>query len=692
MPATTGQNARSQEPDNPLLAAERLPPFARIRPEHVEPALDAVLQSNRAAIDRLLAQPGAASWERTLAPLEEINERLNRVWSPVSHLHNVADTEALRSAYSACLPKLSDYHTELGQNEGLYRAYREVADGPQYPTLCSAEQRIIDNALRDFRLTGVELPPSGRERLKAIRQQLSRLQTRFEDNLLDATHGWKKHIEDDSRLSGLPESVRALARQNAEAEGIQGWMLTLDLPCYMPVMAYADDPQLRREMYWAFVTRASDQGPQAGRWDNSAVMDEILALRREQAQLLGFANFAELSLATKMAESTDQVLGFLRDLARRSRPVAEQEFAELQRFAAEHGGVREPQAWDLAYFSEKLRQHKFSLSQEELRPYFPLPRVLEGLFAVVGRLYGLRVEARDGVETWHPDVRFFEILDARGAKRGAFFLDLYARAGKRGGAWMDECLVRCRRGDQVQDPVAYLCCNFMPPVAADPSLLTHNEVLTLFHEFGHGLHHMLTRVDYPSVAGINGVPWDAVELPSQFLENWAWEREALDLISGHHRTGQPIDDDLFHRLHAARNFQSGMQMVRQLEFALFDFRMHLEYRPGGGGSIQEILDGVRAEVAVLRPPAFNRFQHGFSHIFAGGYAAGYYSYKWAEVLSADAFSKFEENGIFHRPTGELFLRTVLEQGGARDPMELFREFRGREPSIEPLLRHCGIAA
>jgi len=550
---------------------------------------------------------------------------------------------------------------------------------------------VVDNALRDFRLAGVDLPPEKQRRYREIQQRLARLTSRFEENLLDATQAWSKQITDVRRLAGLPESARAQARQAAEQRNQEGWVFTLEFPSYYAVMTYADDAGLRREVYEAYVTRASDQGPHAGKWDNGPIMEEILALRHELAQLLGFANYAERSLATKMAPSPEKVMAFLRDLADRSLGQAQEELEELKRFAREQYGVEELAAWDISYYSEKLRQRRYALSDEDLRPYFPEDRVLPGLFEVVKRLYGLEIRRLEGIETWHDDVRFYEIRDAEGRLRGQFYVDLYARPKKRGGAWMDVCISRMRRADgSVQTPVAYLTCNLTPPVGDKPALFTHDEVITLFHEFGHGLHHMLTTVDYASVAGISGVAWDAVELPSQFMENWCWQREALDLIAGHYRTGEPLPDELFDKMIAARNFQAGMQMVRQLEFSLFDFRLHLEYDPETGARIQQILDEVRAEVAVVRPPVYNRFQHGFAHIFAGGYAAGYYSYKWAEVLSSDAFGRFEEEGIFNRETGLAFLETILEQGGARDPMDLFKEFRGREPEIEALLRHSGI--
>lgn len=678
---------------NPLLQMQDLPPFAEIEPAHVEPAVDALLAENRRRIEQLLDATTEYSWGNLVQPLQEMEDRLARIWSPVSHMNAVVNSEALRAAYNACISKLSDYATELGQNERLYQAYRSIKDGTAYAGLETAQQKVIDNALRDFHLSGVDLPAEQKDRFKAIQQRLTQLSTKYEENLLDATNAWSKHVSAESALAGLPESAKAMARHAAEAKDMEGWLLTLEFPSYYAVMTFADDRALRRELHEAFTTRASDVGPNAGKWDNSAIMEEILALRHEEAELLGFANFAELSLATKMAQDTGQVLNFLHDLAQRSRPMAEQEFAELEAFARERDGIDRLQAWDVGYYGEKLRHQKFDISQEALKPYFPENRVIPGMFEVVKRLYGLRIDQVEGVQTWHPDVRFYEIRDRDGALRGRFYLDLYARAKKRGGAWMDDCMGRMRRAEGgVQIPAAYLVCNLTPPVGGKPALFTHDEVTTLFHEFGHGLHHMLTRIDYLDVSGINGVAWDAVELPSQFMENWCWEREAMPVISGHVETGAPLPEPLYEKMAAARNFGAGMQMVRQLEFSLFDFRLHLEYQPSRGARIQEMLDEVRAAVAVVPQPAYNRFQHGFSHIFAGGYAAGYYSYKWAEVLSADAFAKFEETGIFDARTGEQFLHCILEQGGSRDAMDLFVEFRGREPQIDALLRHTGIAA
>ena len=676
---------------NPLLDYQHLPPYQHIKPEHVEPAIDSVLAGNREQLASLLAAE-EYTWDTLLQPLEDLQDKINHAWSPVSHLNAVMNNEALREAHNACLSKLSEYGTELGQNRPLFQAYETIANSAQFKELDTAQQKVIRDALRDFRLSGIDLPEDKKARYKAIQQKLSALTSKFSDNVLDATQAWKKHLTDASALRGLPESAMAMAQQNAQAEQQSGWMLTLDFPCYFAVMTYADDRELRKELHDAYVTRASDQGPNAGQWDNSALMEEILALRHEKAQLLGFDNFAELSLATKMAPDTDSVVGFLEELATKSKPIATQEYQELQSFAQQECGLPELQPWDVLYTSEKLRQNKYAISQEELKAYFPEPKVVNGLFEIVKRLYGLTIRQVEGVETWHKDVRFYEIKDQQGRLRGQFFLDLYARPHKRGGAWMAECICRRKTKTGMQTPVAYLTCNFSPPVGDTPALFTHYEVTTLFHEFGHGLHHMLTRVDYLEVSGINGVAWDAVELPSQFMENWCWEKDALDLIAAHYQTGEPLPEELRQRLLAAKNFQSAMQMVRQLEFALFDFRLHREYDPQTGGRIQSLLDEVRREVAVITPAACNRFQHSFSHIFAGGYAAGYYSYKWAEVLSADAFSKFEETGIFNQTTGQAFLNNILERGGSREPLELFVAFRGREPKIDALLRHSGIAA
>ena len=677
---------------NPLTEFQGLPPFTQIRPEHVEPAIEQLLSESRQQIDQLAAHIRDATWDNFIEPLENIQDRINKVWSPVSHLNAVMNNAALRTAYNNCLAKITEFHTDLSQDKRIYNAYHAIKTGREFAQLDIAQQKTINDALRDFHLSGIDLPAEKQQRFKAIKQQLSKLTSTFSDNVLDATNAWKKTVMDEAQLAGLPESAKAMAKQTAEHNQESGWMLTLDFPSYYAVMSYADDRELRKEMHDAYITRASDQGPDAGRWDNSKIMAEILALRHELALLLDFSNYAEYSLATKMADSTDKVIHFLHDLAARSKPYAEKDLDAVQQYARQHHNIQTLQPWDIAYYSEKLRQHEYAITQEELKPYFPEPVVLGGLFEIVKRLYGLNIKRVDNVDTWHKDVKFFEISDDHNQVRGKFFIDLYARANKRGGAWMAECIGRKKQDHDIQTPVAYLTCNFSPPIGDKPALFTHNEVLTLFHEFGHGLHHMLTQVDYISVSGISGVAWDAVELPSQFMENFCWEKESIDLIARHYQSGESLPNDLFEKMTAAKNFQSGMQMVRQLEFALFDFRLHMEYDPAIGDRIQDTLNEVRQEVAVVTPASYNRFQHSFNHIFAGGYAAGYYSYKWAEVLSADAFAKFEETGIFNRQTGEKFLHAILEQGGSREPMELFVEFRGREPTIDALLRHSGIAA
>jgi oligopeptidase A len=670
---------------NPLLTDYQLPPFTRIRPEHAEPAVRTLLDGNRRQLAALL-EAGADGWDRLVAPIERMHHVLARAWSPIGHLNSVLNGEELRAAYNACLPLLTSYHTELAQNAALCAAYQRILDreGPQ---LAPEQRKLLENALRDFRLAGVSLPEDRKQRFRRVMERLASVQAKFDENVLDATNAWSRVVGDERELSGLPAMILERARAAAQAAGLPGWLLPLDAPNYQAVLTHCDDEPLRREFYEAWVTRASDQGPHAGKWNNTPLMAEVLALRHEAANLAGFANFAEYSLATKMARDPDEVLQFLRRLARLSRPAAEREYQELEAFAG-----RGLEAWDVAYYSEQLKRARLDVSEEALRPYFPLPRVLAGLFAVASRLYRIRIVARSDVHAYHPDVRYFDILDRDGTPRGGFFLDLYARPNKRGGAWMDECVGRLQVGQARALPIAYLVCNFAPPVGERPSLLTHHDVLTVFHEFGHGLHHMLTRVNYPSVAGINGVPWDAVELPSQFMENFAWRSEVLPLISSHVDTGEALPLATLERLQATRSFQAGMQTVRQLEFGLFDFRLHAEYSPEHGPRIAETLAEVRAEVSVVPAPAFNRFPNSFQHVFSGGYAAGYYSYKWAEVLSADAFGAFEEHGIYDVSTARRFLQAILERGGSRDAMEAFVEFRGRRPELEPLLRQLGLAA
>ncbi len=679
---------------NPLLTMDGLPPFSQIKPEQVKPAVEHAIADCKRRVDTVLAcGEEVFTWDNLVAPLEEVNDRLGRIWSPVSHLNSVLNSDELRQAYESCLPLLSEYHTWMGQHEGLFEAYQSLADRDSFKKLSLAQQKEVNNTLRDFRLSGIALEASQKQRFGAIKSRLSDLASSFSNRVLDATQAWTRQITDQSQLAGLPESALAAAKAQAEARELDGWLFTLDIPSYLPVMMYADDAALREELYRAYCTRASDQGPNAGEFDNTAIIEETLALKQELATLLGYENYAQLSLTTKMAENEQQVLDFLDQLAERSYPQGQAELAELAEFAREHHGVEQLNAWDVTYYGEKLKQHKYTISDEELRPYFPEHKVIHGLFETVKRLFGVKVVERFGVEEWHPDVRFFDIFGEDGELRGSFYLDLYARANKRGGAWMDDCIGRRYREDgSLQKPVAYLTCNFNGPVGDTPALFTHNEVETLFHEFGHGIHHMLTKVDVAGVAGINGVAWDAVELPSQFLENWCWQPEALAFISGHYETGEPLPADMLERMLAARNFHSALMMLRQLEFALFDFRLHMASDASQPGRVQEILNQVRETVSVLPPPAFNRFQHSFAHIFAGGYAAGYYSYKWAEVLSSDAFSRFEEEGVFSAKTGRDFLHAILEQGGSKEPMELFKQFRGREPKIDALLRHSGITA
>jgi len=675
---------------NPLLEHHPLPPFSRIEAQHVEPAIRQLIDRNKQAIEDLLQDQECCSWETLLQPLEQLEDELAQAWSPVSHLNSVRNSDELREAYNACLPLFSQYSTWMGQHPGLYRAYQSIADSDSFATLSTAQRTAIEHALRDFRLAGVALPKQQQARYGELRKRLSELGSKFGENVLDATNAWTRQASREE-LRGLPDTALANAAQAAQQKGLEGYLITLDFPSLSPVLNYCENRALREEVYTANCTRASEVGPNAGQWDNTEIITETLELRQQLAQLLGFDNYAELSLATKMADSPQRVIDFMEQLASQSSAQAQTEWHDLREFAQREDGITELQAWDVSYYSEKLRQARYRVSQEDIRPYLPVSRALPGLFAVVNRLYNLEIREVETFDSYHPDAQLFEILED-GEIIARFFLDLYARADKRGGAWMDDCRVRRHQGEQLQIPVAYLVCNFTPPVGDTPALLTHSELTTLFHEFGHGLHHMLTQQTVAAVSGINGVAWDAVELPSQFLENWCWEREALALISGHHETGVPLPGELLDKMLAARNFQSAMILARQLEFSLFDFRLHREWGQTAFQSVQALLDEVRAQVAVVPLPAFHRFQNSFSHIFAGGYAAGYYSYKWAEVLSADAFSRFEEEGIFNRDTGASFRRNILEAGGSQEPMELFVAFRGREPQIEPLLRHSGITA
>lgn len=678
---------------NPLLSFTDLPPFSEIKPEHVKPAVEQAIEDCRAKIEQVLEGNTQPTWENVIAPIEEVDDRLSRLWSPVSHMNSVMNSDELREAYESCLPILSEYGTWVGQHKGLFEAYKAIKNSEAFTTLSQAQKKTIKDALRDFELSGIGLPKAEQKRYGEISKRMSELGSKFSNNVLDATMGWTKHITDKNELAGMPESALAAAQAAAEGKGLEGYLLTLDIPSYLPVMTYCDNQALRKELYEAYVTRASDRGPNAGKWDNTENIAELLKLRYEVARMLGFNTYSEKSLATKMAETPDQVLSFLNNLATKVKPQGEREVQELREFAEQEFGVTSFELWDIAYYSEKQKQKLFKISDEELRPYFPENKVVSGLFEVLKRVFGMKVQEREGVDTWHESVRFFDIFDSNDVLRGSFYLDLYAREHKRGGAWMDECRVRrINANGELQTPVAYLTCNFNRPVGDKPALFTHDEVVTLFHETGHGIHHMLTQVDVSSVSGINGVPWDAVELPSQFLENWCWEEEALAFISGHYETGEPLPKEMLDNMLAAKNFQSGMFILRQLEFGLFDFTLHTTYDPEVGPQVLETLAEVKKKVAVLPSLEWNRFSHSFSHIFAGGYSAGYYSYLWAEVLSADAFSRFEEEGIFNAETGASFLNNILEMGGSEEPMELFKRFRGREPQIDALLRHSGIAA
>jgi oligopeptidase A len=679
---------------NPLLVPCELPPFDAIAAHHVEPAVTQVLAEAEAAVAALLeSQPDPPTWQSLALPLAAIEETIHHVWAPVGHLNGVMNSPELREAVDRCQPMITDYYSRMGQNARLYQRWQQLRESDAFAALEAAAQRSVENTLRDFRLSGVALPPAEQEIYRQISSELSQLATRFGNQILDATHAWHKHVADEALLAGIPASSRAMMAQAAAAAGESGWRINLDFPSYSAVLTYAEDRALREELYTAWSTRASDQGPHGKEWDNGPLMVRILALRQQKARLLGFANYAEYALATRMARDPAEVLQFLRDLAARSRPLAQQELDEITGFARQQGFEGPLAAWDISFYAERLRQQRYAITQEELRPWFPLPQVLRGLFALIERLFGIAVREDRSVAVWHADVTSYTLHDRQGTIFARCYLDPYARQHKRGGAWMDDAQGRWRRGDgTLQMPIAWLVCNFTPPLKDQPALLTHNEVVTLLHEFGHGMHHLLTQVDVASVAGINGVAWDAVELPSQLLENWCWQREALDMMAAHYETGEPLPQNMLSRMVAAKNFQAGMQMVRQLEFALFDFLLHLESGEVDSDRIAAIIAAVRQEVAVVVPPAWNRFQHSFSHIFSGGYAAGYYSYKWAEVLSADAFARFEEEGILNPTTGESLRSTVLAQGGSRDPMELFIAFRGRPPSIDALLRHSGIAA
>ncbi|OFZ96702.1 MAG: oligopeptidase A [Betaproteobacteria bacterium RIFCSPLOWO2_02_FULL_62_17] len=691
---------------NPLLDFTGLPRYSSIRTEHIDPAVDTLLAENRALVATLSDPATPVSWSAVVKPLEDANERLGRAWGAVGHLHGVLDSPELRAAYEANQPKIVQYYTELGQNLSLFGKYKALKASMEFDALEPAQRKIIENELRDFRLSGAELPETEKKRFADLQEELAGVCTRFSNNVLDATNAFTLLIQDAGELSGVPADVVEAAGEAAQKDGAQGWKLTLKAPCYIPVMQYADNRTLREKLYRAYVTRASEFDTAAR--DNAPLILRILKLRRESARLLDYANYAEVSLATKMAQGPAQVLEFLGDLARKALPYARRDYAELESFARDELRLENLHSWDLAWASEKLRAKRYAFSDQEIKQYFPEAKVLEGMFRVVERLYGISV-VPDQAESWDAAVRFFRVVDAKGALIGQFYLDTYARETKRGGAWMDEAITRRRTETGVQAPVAYLICNFSPPVGARPALLTHDEVLTLFHEFGHGLHHLLTRVDYLGVSGIRGVEWDAVELPSQFMENFCWEWEVLKHMTAHVDDGAPLPRALFDKMLAAKNFQAGMQTVRQLEYALFDMRLHCGLDPDGAKSVQQLIEEVRNEVAVAFPPDYNRFANSFSHIFAGaGYAAGYYSYKWAEVLSADAYSMFEETRedrsdkadrkapdqatVLDAATGARFLSEILAVGGSRPAIESFKAFRGREPSVDALLRHNGMIA
>lgn len=670
------------------MAIEQLPKFNNLDLEHYTERLDELLQNNLQTIKNLLAEKQIYTWANLMQPLEDMDDKFERFWSPLAHLHAVVNTSELRTCYQACLPKLSAYESAIGHNKELYNAIKSI----DRRSLDNVQLKIITDTLRDFELSGVDLSDDKKIELEAIQTRLSELSNQFENHVLDANQAFTLSIHDESRLAGLPEHAIQTAKKLAEANELSGWLLNLEIPCYLAVMTYADDRQLREDFYHAFVTRASDEGPNKGEYDNTPIMEEILLLRHQKANLLGFKNYAELSLATKMADSPKHVMDFLTDLSTRAHPQAAQEFAALQEFASEYLYLDDLKSWDIAYASEKKQQAEHAISQETLRPYFPLPKVMDGLFTIINKLYGMSVQEIKDVDIWHPDVTCYQVTDSEHNVRGYLYVDLFARPKKRGGAWMDSMQSRRKLVDgTIQKPIATLTCNFAKTGTDKPSALSHDEVVTLFHEMGHCLHHILTQVDYLSAAGINGVEWDAVELPSQFFENWCWEEDALPLLTSHIETGSVLPKTMFDKLLAAKNFQSAMTMMRQLEFSIFDFRIHSEFTEPSPTFVTRILAEVRKAISVVPIAPYNRFQNSFSHIFGGGYAAGYYSYKWAEVLSSDAFSRFEEEGAFNKQTGLDFLHNILEVGSAKKASEAFKAFRGRDPQIDALLRHNGIA-
>ena len=664
----------------------QLPDFSNITYDNIEKNINALLEKNKEKTGTLINTILEPTWENFIEALSQLDNELAKAWGPISHLNSVMSSNELQEAHNACLPSLSQYATEMGQNKELFKLYKKIS---RNKSLNKTQKHIIDESLKNFKLAGVDLNNKDKEKFKLISTKLSELTSKFSDNILASNNEWYKLITDVKKLSGLPDASLALAKQLAKERGLDGYLINLDYPSLSPALMYCDNRELRFELYKAANTRGSDQGSHNIEYNNDSIMNEILTLRQEMAQLLGFENYAEMSVASKMAENTDDVINFLTELSEKSKKQAESELKELQDFAAKNG-TTDLMPWDIAYFSEKQKESKYGISQEEVRKYFPEDKVIKGLFNIAETLYNIEIVAKNDISTWHKDVKVFEIKENK-ETIAVFYLDLYARQNKRGGAWMDSCLDRIKNDKIMQLPVAYLVCNFTPPIDGNPSLLTHYEVETLFHEFGHGLHHMLTKIDYPEVSGINGVEWDAVELPSQFMENFCWQRETLDLFAQHHETGEKIPDDLFNKMMKSKNYQSAMMMARQLEFSLFDFKVHQNFSSERGGDILKIMNEVRDEVAVVNPPEWHRFPNSFSHIFAGGYAAGYYSYKWAEVLSADVFSKFEKEGILNQKTGQSFLDNILSKGGSDKALQLFKNFMGREPNINALLRHSGIS-
>ncbi|MBX4181061.1 oligopeptidase A [Sodalis sp. CWE] len=675
---------------NPLLKSFFLPPFSSIIPEYVVPAVTSALKHCRNTVEKVIAQSGPFTWENLCQPIAEADNNLSRIWGPINHLNAVKNSKELREAYEKSLLLLSDYSSWIGQNKNLYEAYQTLRESKCYKTMDLPKKKAIDNALRDFELSGINLSKEDQQRYRQIVSRLSALGSTYSNNVLDATMGWSKLITNKKELTGIPESTVSFARARAKDQAKEGWLLTLDAPCYLSVLTYCDNAILREEIYHAYNTRASDQGPNAGKWDNSPVMKEILALRYELAKLLGFNNYAEKSLVTKMAKNPQKVLDFLMDLIKLVRPYGKKELAKLRSFSAHYFHCDTLHPWDISYYGEKQKQYFFSINEEELRPYFPVARVINGLFEVIKRIYGISTKERTNIDTWHPDVRFFDLFNENGELCGSFYLDLYTRDNKRSGAWMEEyvSLLRKKNGE-LQKPIAYLTCNFSCPMGNRPALLTHSEVVTLFHEFGHGLHHILTCVDTPGVAGINGVPWDAVELPSQFMENYCWKSESIALISGHYETNEPIPNKLLIQILKLKNYQVALFMLRQLELSLFDFLIHCQFAPEYDSCILNTLIEVKRQVSVIPSVPWGRFPHAFNHIFSGGYAAGYYSYLWADVLAVDVWSRFEEEGIFNRSVGKLFLETILSRGGSEDPIVLFSRFRGRKPKLQTMLRHYG---